>query len=210
MRSASPGSRATSWPKMRIDPRWVANSRVTSEKSVLLPAPLSPSRTVKLAGTIAKLTSASACRRPYAWLTPSTASAGGAVVAARSGVTGSVPCNGHAPWKLADLDRLDHLQRGHVDDAHVVRYAVGSQQVLLVGRECHVPHPLADQQIFDHVVGDGVDHRDPVGRPERDKRLLAVRRDVDAHRLDRLGAQARDREGDLGLHGVLFGIDHAD
>jgi hypothetical protein len=39
-----------SWPKMRIDPRRVANSRVISENSVVLPAPFRPSSTVKVAG----------------------------------------------------------------------------------------------------------------------------------------------------------------
>src|SRR5262245_12205294 len=131
MRNASPGARATSWPKMRIAPRWVANSRVTSENSVLLPAPLRPSRTVWLPGAIAKLTSLSACRLPYAWLTPSTASAGADCAAGRGpGVDGSVPCNRHAPGKLADLDGLDHLQRGDVDDADIVRHAVGGEKIL--------------------------------------------------------------------------------
>ncbi len=45
-------------------PGCVPNSRVISENSVLLPAPLRPSSTVKLAGATAKLTSMSARRAP--------------------------------------------------------------------------------------------------------------------------------------------------
>ena len=42
----------------------VPNRRVTSENSVLLPAPFSPSSAVKLAGATLKLTSISARRGP--------------------------------------------------------------------------------------------------------------------------------------------------
>src|SRR5689334_11062770 len=57
---------------------------------------------------------------------------------------------------------------------------------------------------------DAVDHRHAVGGPERDKDGLAILRHVDADGLDRLAAQAGDREGDLLRHGVLDRIDDAD
>ena len=63
-RSASPGARPMSWPKMPMRPAWMPNSRVISENSVLLPAPLRPSRAVKLAGATLKSTSISARRAP--------------------------------------------------------------------------------------------------------------------------------------------------
>src|SRR6267154_1021051 len=48
-RSASPGSRPMSWPKIPMRPAWMPNSRVTSENNVLLPAPVRPSSAVQLA-----------------------------------------------------------------------------------------------------------------------------------------------------------------
>ena len=45
-------------------PVWMPNSRVISENSVLLPAPLRPSSAVKLAGATSKLISISARRAP--------------------------------------------------------------------------------------------------------------------------------------------------
>ena len=71
------------------------------------------------------------------------------------------------------------------------------EQVLLVGREGHVPDPLADQQIVLHLVGRGVDHGDAVGGAERHEGGLAVAGDADADRLDGLVAQPGDLEGDL-------------
>src|SRR6266851_8097552 len=56
--------------------------------------------------------------------------------------------DGNAPRKLADLDRLDDLERGHVDDRDVVGEAVGGEKILLIRRERHVPNPLADQEIL--------------------------------------------------------------
>ena len=45
-------------------PCCVSNSRVISENSVVLPAPLRPSSAVKLAGATVRLTSSSAWRAP--------------------------------------------------------------------------------------------------------------------------------------------------
>jgi len=53
-----------SWPKMPMRPDWIPNSRVTSENSVLFPAPLSPSKAVKLAGGTVKSMSIRARRAP--------------------------------------------------------------------------------------------------------------------------------------------------
>jgi hypothetical protein len=63
-RSASPGARPMSWPKMLMRPVWMPNKRVTSENNVLFPAPFSPSSAAKLAGATLKLTSISARRGP--------------------------------------------------------------------------------------------------------------------------------------------------
>ncbi len=71
------------------------------------------------------------------------------------------------------------------------------------GREIHVPDPLADQKIFDDLVGGGVDDCDTVGRTERDERGLVVLGDADADGLDRFAAQARNIEGDLAGHLAL-------
>ena len=47
-----------------------------------------------------------------------------------------------------------------------------TSRVLLIRGECHVPDPLADQQVFCHLMAGGIDHRDPVGRSERDEGVL--------------------------------------
>ena len=57
-------SRPMSWPNLWMRPAWSPNSRVMIENRVLFPAPLRPSRAVKLAGATVKLTSVRARRVP--------------------------------------------------------------------------------------------------------------------------------------------------
>jgi hypothetical protein len=59
-----------------------------------------------------------------------------------------------------------------------------------------VPNALPDQQIFQDLVGNAIDHGHPIGRPEIDKAQFAVLGDIDADRLDRLRSQTRDFECD--------------
>ena len=77
--------------------------------------------------------------------------------------------------KLPTATDLVTLSFVDVDHRDVVRDAVGGVEELLVGREGELPDPLADQQIVLDLVGLGVDHRDPVGRPERDESLASGR-----------------------------------
>ena len=63
-RSASPGEAATSWPSTSIRPARTLNSLVTSENSVVLPAPFSPRRAAKRDCGTAKPTPSSALRVP--------------------------------------------------------------------------------------------------------------------------------------------------
>src|SRR5258708_28472204 len=114
-----------------------------------------------------------------------------------------LPRDREGPGQRADLDGLYDLEGGDVDDRNVVRYAVGGQEILLVGRERHVPDALADQKVFSNVVGYGVDHRDAIGRTERDEGGLAVTGNADSDRLDRFLAQARHLAGDL-LHYLVL------
>src|SRR5262249_34450990 len=129
---------------------------------------------------------------------------------ASCGPSRSLPRHGNAPGQFADLDGLNHLQAGNVDDRNIVRYAVGGEEILLVRRERHVPHPLPDQEIFRYLVRGGVDHGNAIGGTERDEGGLAIAGDADADRLDCLLAQAGDIERDLLFHLVLGWVDHAD
>src|SRR5262245_33930219 len=85
-----------------------------------------------------------------------------------------MPRHPDTPWQFGILYRLDHFEIWHIDDRNIVRYAVGGQKVALVWGECHVPDPLADQQVFLHFVGSAIDHGDPIGGTERDKAGFAV------------------------------------
>src|SRR5215475_3569348 len=105
--------------------------------------------------------------------------------------------------KLADLDGLDHLLRGNVDDGNVVGDAVGDQQIFFVRREGHVPDALPDQKIFRHLVAGRIDDGDAVGGTERDESRLAVLGHADADRLDRLAPQTGDLKIDLAGHDML-------
>src|SRR5271168_5064837 len=116
----------------------------------------------------------------------------------------------YAPWKLANLNRLDNLLRGDIDHRDVVGDTVGDQQILLVRRERHVPDPLPDQKIFRHGMACDVDHRDAIGRTERDKGGFVVLGDADPDRLDGLTPQARNVEDDLAGDGVFDRIDDRD
>ena len=87
---------------------------------------------------------------------------------------------------MPDRHRFGHLQRGDIDDRHVVADPIGGVEQLLVGREIHVPDTLPDEQVFDYLKAVLIDHRDPVGGPERHKRKLAVAAEIDPDRLDRL------------------------
>src|SRR6202000_937673 len=114
-----------------------------------------------------------------------------------AGIAGcSVRTERDAPGQFANLNRFDHLLGRHVDHRYVVRNAIGAQQVFFFRREAAMPDPLADQQIFQNRVSDAVDHRDTVRRPEIDEAEFAIPGDIDADRLDRLGAKARDFELD--------------
>src|SRR5258705_5064112 len=120
-----------------------------------------------------------------------------------------LPRDRDAPGQFADLDGLDDLEVGDVDDRNVVRYAVGGQEILLVGRERHVPDALSDQKVFSNVVGYGVDHRDAIGWTERHEGGLAVTGNADPDRLDGFLPQPRYLEGDLLHHLVPAWIYHA-
>ncbi len=120
-----------------------------------------------------------------------------------------MPGDRDAPRQLADLDRLDHLEGGYVNHGYVVRYAVGGQKILFVRRESQVPDPLADQKVFLDRMRGAVDHCNAVGRTERDEAGLTVGGDADAHRLDRLLAQAGDVKADLFRDLALHGVDDA-
>ena len=103
----------------------------------------------------------------------------------------------YAPRQFANLDRLDHLQAGHVYHRDIVRKAIGRQKVLLVGRERHVPNTLTHEEIFLDLMRSGIDHGYSVGWSQRDKAGLPVLGDVDAHRLNCFAAQPRNSEVDL-------------
>ena len=75
-----------------------------------------------------------------------------------------------------------------IDHGDVVGDAVGDQQIFLVRRERQVPDPLPNQKIFGHGMACGIDHRDVVGRTERDKGGLVVHGHGDPDRLDGLAA----------------------
>src|SRR5260221_7198742 len=65
-----------------------------------------------------------------------------------------------APWQLTYLNRLDDFLRGDINDRDIVGDAVGHEQIPFVRCECHVPDPLADQEIFGHGVARRIDHGD--------------------------------------------------
>jgi hypothetical protein len=90
------------------------------------------------------------------------------------------------PGKPADRHQLLRLQRGDIDDRHVIDQAVGDTELLALGVELEMPGPLADQDILLHLIGGGVDHRHPVGRSQRHEGELPVFAEVDAHGLDQL------------------------
>ena len=104
---------------------------------------------------------------------------------------GSIGRNGDAPGIGADRHGADRPEAGDVDHRDVVGDAVGRQQVLLVGREGHLPDALADEQVLLDLKGLLVDHGDAVGRPQRHEGGLAIGREADADRLDRLGVDGR-------------------
>src|SRR5262245_3052117 len=91
----------------------------------------------------------------------------------------SLPRDRNTPGQLADLDALDDLESGDVDDRHVVRHAVGGQKIFFVGRECHLPDPLPDQKVFLDLVRLRVDYGDAIGGTERDEGGLSVGADTD-------------------------------
>src|SRR5438552_2244346 len=113
----------------------------------------------------------------------------------------------YSPGQLADLDCLDDLLCRHIDYRDVVGYAVGHQQIFLVRGECHVPDPLADQKIFRHRMGGGIDNRNAVGGAKRNETGLAVLGDADADRLDCLAPQTGNAEVDLAGNGAFDGVD---
>src|SRR6185436_15499439 len=81
-------------------------------------------------------------------------------------------CNRDTPGQLAVLDRLYDLLRGDVDHRDVVRNAVGNHQIFFVRGECHVPYPLAHQQIFDDLVAGGIDTAMRLAGPSATKAVL--------------------------------------
>src|ERR1700688_248015 len=103
----------------------------------------------------------------------------------------------HAPWKLADLNRLDDLWCGDIDHGDVVGDAVRHQQIFLVWRKRQVPDPLPHQKIFGHSMACGVDHRYAVSGTKRNKRGLVVLAHGDPDRLDGLAPQSGNLKGDL-------------
>src|SRR5205823_4770725 len=80
----------------------------------------------------------------------------------------------------------------------------------LIRVEGQAPYPLSDQQILQDFIALRVDDGNAVGGAEPDKGELAVARDRDPDRLDRLGRHAGNGEGDA-LDDLAFcGVDDAD
>ena len=114
-----------------------------------------------------KLTSCSTLPRAEGVVEPGTSNAGSAVRRAWA-------CSRARPPRPMATGRpaptASTLQVRHVDHRHVVADAVGGVEPLAVGRESHVPDALADQQVFLHLVGLGIDHRHAVGRARARRR----------------------------------------
>src|SRR6516164_126535 len=123
---------------MRIVPSACAYSRVAREKSVVFPAPFSPSNTVKSPGAIENETSFSTRRSPKRCPSPSTAKAG--TVLTRASRAGN-----NAPGSLADWDGFDHFERVDIDHRDVVADPVCRVNPALIRVEGEAPYPLPDQ-----------------------------------------------------------------
>ena len=102
-----------------------------------VPAPFSPSNTVKSPGAIEKVTSFKTLRGPKLCPSPATEKAGVALMpASRTGH--------HTPGQLSDRHRLDYLERPHVDHRNVVADPVRRVNPALVRVEGEAPYPLSD------------------------------------------------------------------
>ena len=179
-------------------PLCVSNSRVMSDSSVVFPAPLRPSTAVKrplrngqgdvVQDTALAIGVADAIHRQGG-------REGGDCVRGRH----DVHCGDTTTPQGSRPTGIDFttFSRRDVDDRNIVGQPVGGQQVFFVRGERHLPDPLPDQQVFFHRSGLRIDHRDAVGRPERDERQAVVLSETNPHRLDRLVAQALDVEMDL-------------
>src|SRR5260221_5488673 len=196
-----------------------------SENSVVLPAPLRPSKVRRWPRPIASETSRSTSRPPNAWLTPAT-TRGAAAFCAVIGVAASMAPlrllpldddtarpswpHDHAPGLVADRHRLDDTEIRHVDHRHIVADAIGRIEAALVAVEGEGPDALPDQEIFLHLVGLRIDHGNTGGRPQGDEGELAGLCPRHADRPDRLLRHGRHRRSDLMDDLVRWRIDDAD
>src|SRR5258708_32446821 len=149
-----------------------------SENSVVLPAPLRPSKVRRWAGSIARETWRSTSRPPNAWLTPATTR--GAVFCAAIGVAASMASlrplpldddmarpswpHDHAPGLVADGHRLDDTEIRNVDHRDIVADAVGRIEPALVAGAGEGPDGLPPHPIFPAPPGRARAHGAPVGR----------------------------------------------
>src|SRR4051812_14238959 len=114
------------------------------------------------------------------------------------------------PRSLADRNGFDHLERCDIDHRDVVADPVRRVDPALIRVEGQAPYPLSDQQILQDFIALHVDDGNAVGGAEPDKGDLAVARDRDPDRLDRLGRYPGDRKGDAPDDVALSGVDNAD
>src|SRR5664279_3460853 len=109
----------------------------------------------------------------------------------------------NAPGLLAHLHLLEHGARGHVDDGHVARGAVGGEQQLLIRRKRDAPGAVAHFEGPRDVAGGRFQHHHFLAAPGGDVELPSVARHGHAHGLQP-GAHGN------GLHHFeLRGVDHA-
>src|SRR5260370_41124931 len=139
-----------------------------SENSVVLPAPLRPSKVRRWPRPIASETSRSTSRPPNAWLTPAT-TRGAAAFCAVIGVAASMAPlrllpldddtarpswpHDHAPGLAADRHRLDDTEIRHVDHRHIFADAIGRIEAALGAVRGWVPVGRPGQWLFSALGG---------------------------------------------------------
>ena len=73
-----------------------------------------------------------------------------------------------------------------------------------------MPDPAPDEDVIRHRARRDIDHRDMVGRPQRDKDPRPVGRKAHPHGLQLFGADIRQCKADLGQFGLGRDIKDAD
>src|ERR1700761_159752 len=114
------------------------------------------------------------------------------------------------PRQASYRDRFDDVERSDVNNGHIVRKAVGGQQVFAVWGECHLPDALTNKQVFLYRVGLGVDHCHAVCRAKGNERCRVIIGKADADGLDALGTQTLNAESDRVCDYMFYRIDNTD